>query len=269
MQMAPPRRAKVRTNWYSYIAAFTLSLFSVTMILKQLFGCFFCAHSYFHHPILTTRGQRRSISVLYHWLESDRLGLDMLISSTIDPAQFSLIIGWQLVLALDSYSNLQLPPAALHCLFFAKLVLIHVVAQSVSPWQESQLLRLKLFSQLRPCNLIQKRDIMKKVIYLGSIMIIMYKVGIGYIHPYFKRAINPTSNDPEPYFSDKAHTPTQTINLTHKDIWFVLQLVKNICVLNRIALSRLLLFLPFSGWCTLISSPFQHKHELKDTQKHA
>lgn len=113
MQMAPPRRAKVRTNWCSYIAAFTLSLFSVTMILKQLFGCFFCAHSYFHHPILTTRGQRRSISVLYHWLESDRLGLDMLISSTIDPAQFSLIIGWQLVLALDSYSNLQLPPAAL------------------------------------------------------------------------------------------------------------------------------------------------------------
>lgn len=49
-------------------------------------------------------------------------------------------------------------------------------------------------------------------------MIIMYKVGIGNIHPYFKRAINPTSNDPEPYFSDKAHTPTQAINLTHKDI---------------------------------------------------
>lgn len=66
-----------------------VALFPLTIILTQLVVCLFVfLHTilFFHPLILTTRGQRQSISVLYYWMEPGRLGLDVLIFASIDRA---------------------------------------------------------------------------------------------------------------------------------------------------------------------------------------
>lgn len=88
----------------------------------------FTSRPLFHR---TTQGQRQSIPVLY------RPGsvFDVLISASIDPP--GLIRGQQLVLAA---LVLQLLYSVV-----TKLLLIHMVARSISPRCGSQVLRLKLF----------------------------------------------------------------------------------------------------------------------------
>lgn len=89
--MASPCRAKVRTNWCSFIAACTLSdcayaaLFSVTFVLKQLL-VFPRAPLPLPPPDLDNL---RAASVNFNValsVDIGQVGVDMFISTTIDPA---------------------------------------------------------------------------------------------------------------------------------------------------------------------------------------
>lgn len=155
--MASPCWAKVRTNWCSFTAAYTLSdcayaaLF-FSYISPQTAACFSRAH--FHHATVTTWGHRGSISVLYYWLLSDRPGVDMLISITIDPASV-----WLLDDSLFLAGLVLQPTPSLSCIYICSSQCLFLIrTEHFTSTRNSTLLSM-LLSLLLFCSLIQEHEL--------------------------------------------------------------------------------------------------------------
>lgn len=108
-QMPPPCWANARTNCCSFQSCINTfdcaygALFPVTLVNKQLL-VFLYSYLPTHRPLLTTRGQRGSISMFCYWFAPDRLGV-WLVDSHSYRSGLCLIIRWQLVLEVSQIQS--------------------------------------------------------------------------------------------------------------------------------------------------------------------